>query len=44
MINTPLFFLGVFPDKVWEFSYFKATLPFFTIVNVIASGVLADYY
>lgn len=44
MINTPLFFTGVFPGTDKVFSYFKATLPFFTIVNVGASGVLADYY
>jgi len=44
MINMPLFFGGVFPDYLDEFTIFRATLPFFTIVNVVASGVLADYF
>ena len=46
MINMPLFFTGLFPEEeyVLKFSYFKAALPFFTIVNVVTSGVLADYF
>lgn len=46
LINMPLFFTGLFPgdDYAWYFACFKATLPFFTIVNVLASGLLADYY
>ena len=46
LINLTLFFTGLFPEKedVEKFIIFKATLPFFTIVNVVSSGVLADYY
>lgn len=43
LINMPLFFTGVFPEYVLEFTNFKAALPFFTIVNAVASGVFADY-
>jgi hypothetical protein len=43
MINTAVFFQEVFPKNLWDFSWIKASLPFFTIVNVLSSGVLADY-